>query len=120
MTDSLQKQILSLLPSEKLKKEITNKSWHFSDRDLLVIAWHYAPDFDARVALLRLLEQQTEGDLKAYIRRIIETQRQMLAGFKSSDARTVFELHIKDTPDSYDERYLCSSFEAALKIFLYV
>ena len=116
MTDSLQKQILSLLPSENLKKEITNKSWHFSDRDLLAIAWHYAPDFDARIDLLRLLEQQTEGDLKAYIRRIIETQRQMLAGFKSSDARTVFELHIKDTPDSYDERYLCSSFEAALKM----
>ena len=116
MTDSLQKQILSLLPSENLKKEITNKSWHFSDRDLLAIAWHYAPDFDARVALLRLLEQQTEGDLTAYIRRIIETQRQMLAGFKSSDARSVFELHIKDTPDSYDERYLCSSFEAALKM----
>ena len=46
MTDSLQKQILSLLPSEKLKKEITNKSWLFSDRDLLAIAWHYAPDFD--------------------------------------------------------------------------
>lgn len=93
MTDSLQKQILSLLPSENLKKEIINKSWHFSDRELLAIAWHYAPDFDARVVLLRLLEQQTEGEMKAYIRRIIETQRQMLAGFKSSDARTVFELH---------------------------
>ena len=47
ITDSLQKQILSLLPSETLKKEITNKSWHFSNRDLLAIAWHYAPDFDA-------------------------------------------------------------------------
>ena len=79
MTDSLTKQILSLLPSENLKKEITNKSWHFSDRDLLAIAWHYAPDFDARVALLRLLEQQTEGELKAYIRRIIETQVPLLS-----------------------------------------
>ena len=36
MTDSLQKQILSLLPSETLKKEITNKSWRFSNRDLIV------------------------------------------------------------------------------------
>ena len=115
MTDSMQKQILSLLPSEKLKKEITNKSWRFSDRDLRAIAWHYAPDFDARIDLLRLLEQQTEGKLKAYIRRIIETQRQMLAGFKSSDARSVFELHIQETPDSYDERYLCSSLKLRSK-----
>lgn len=116
MIDYLQKQILSLLPSEKLKNEIANNGWCFSDRDLLAIAWHYAPDFDTRIDLLRRLEQQTEGDLKTYIRRIVETQRQMLAEFKRSDDRTVFELHIKDTPDAYDERYLCSSFEAALKM----
>ncbi len=92
ITDSLQKQILSLLPSETLKKEITNKSWHFSDRDLLAIAWHYAPDFDARIDLLRLLEQQTEGDLKAYIRRILETQIQMLAEMVGTSAPYISRL----------------------------
>lgn len=92
MTDSLQKQILSLLPSETLKKEITNKSWHFSNRDLLAIAWHYAPDFDARIDLLRLLEQQTEGDLKAYIRRILETQIQMLAEMVGTSAPYISRL----------------------------
>lgn len=92
ITDSLQKQILSLLPSETLKKEITNKSWHFSNRDLLAIAWHYAPDFDARIDLLRLLEQQTEGDLKAYIRRILETQIQMLAEMVGTSAPYISRL----------------------------
>ena len=92
MTDSLQKQILSLLPSETLKKEITNKSWHFSDRDLIAIAWHYAPEFDARIDLLRLLEQQTEGDLTVYIRRILETQRQMLAEMVGTSAPYISRL----------------------------
>ena len=92
MTDSLQKQILSLLPSEKLKKEITNKSWRFSDRDLIAIAWHYAPEFDARIDLLRLLEQQTEGDLTVYIRRILETQRQMLAEMVGTSAPYISRL----------------------------
>ena len=92
ITDSLQKQILSLLPSETLKKEITNKSWHFSNRDLLAIAWHYAPDFDARIDLLRLLEQQTEGDLTVYIRRILETQRQMLAEMVGTSAPYISRL----------------------------
>ena len=92
MTDSLQKQILSLLPYETLKKEITNKSWHFSNRDLLAIAWHYAPDFDARIDLLRLLEQQTEGDLTVYIRRILETQRQMLAEMVGTSAPYISRL----------------------------
>ena len=116
MTDFLQKQIIALLPSETLKNQIKNTGWRFSERDLLAIAYCYAPDFDARIDLLRQLGQPAGEALKADIRRIVETQMQMLADFKRAEGGTVFELHIKDTPDSYDERYLCSSFEAACKM----
>ncbi len=34
---------------------------------------------------------------------------------KKCDERCVFELKIKETPDSYEECYLCCSFESALK-----
>lgn len=116
MLDELQSRIVSLIPSASLKNQIRLTNHCFSDADLLSIAFHYAPDYDTRMELLQMLEQHFTGELRDYVARLIQVQRQMLEVFLKQESNAVYELHIKDTPDAYDERYLCKSFDAALRI----
>lgn len=116
MLDELQSRIVSLIPSTSLKNQIRLINQRLSDADLLSTAYRYAADYDARVELLQMLEQQFTGDLRDYTSKLIHVQRQMLEVFLKPEDNTVYELHIKDTPDAYDERYLCKSFDAAIRI----
>ena len=116
MLDELQSRIVSLIPSTSLKNQIRLINHRLSDADLLSTAYRYAADYDARVELLQMLEQQFTGDLRDYTSKLIHVQRQMLVVFLKPEDNTVYELHIKDTPDAYDERYLCKSFDAAIRI----
>ena len=113
ISDELYDRIVSLIPSESLKNQIRLTGHRLSDVDLLCTAFRYAPDYDTRIELLQMLEQRYTGELRAYTSRLIHTQRQMLESFIRQEDNAVFELHIKDTPDAYDERYLCRSFDAA-------
>lgn len=116
MTDSIQSQILSLIPSHSLKKQLDLSTVHFSDEDLLTIAYRYAPDYETRIALLQKLEQSFSDELKEYTSRLISVQKQMLESFISQEENEIYDLHIKDTPGAYDESYLCRSFDDAVKI----
>lgn len=116
MLDELQSRIVSLIPSTSLKNQIRLINHRLSAADLLSTAYRYAADYDTRVELLQMLEQQFTGDLRDYTSKLIHVQRQMLEVFLKPEDNTVYELHIKDTPDAYDERYLCKSFDAAIRI----
>ena len=112
--NNLREEILSVIPSESLKRRLKEPDYRPSDQDLLVIAYNYAPDYDTRLRLLEGLEQKTSGAVREYIARVLEMQRRMLADFCRSADDAVFELHIRDTPDAWDERYLCRTYEAAV------
>lgn len=116
MTNELYDRILSLLPSADLKEAVRRTGYHLPDRDLLTIAWRYAPDYDARIVLLRELEECLEGELKAYVSRLLDMEREMLEGFSRQEEGTVYELFIKETPDACDEGTLCRSYEDALRM----
>ena len=116
MTNDLQSKIISLIPSHSLKKQIRLSGFHFSDEDLLTTAYQYAPDFETRIELLQALAQTFSGELKEYVSRLILIQRQMLESFLTQEDDVIYELHIKDTPDAYDERYICRSFHDAVGI----
>ena len=116
MLDALQSRIVSLIPSTSLKKQIKMTNYRLSDADMLSTAYRYAKDYDMRIELLQMLEQHFSGELRDYTSRLIQVQRQMLDSFLEPEYNAVYELHIKDTPDAYDERYLCKSFDAALRI----
>lgn len=111
----LQEEILSVIPSESLKRHLKAVDYCPSDSDLLNIAFNYAPDYDTRLRLLEGLEQTTTGTVREYTARVLEMQRRMLADFCRPADDAVFELHIKDTPDAWDERYLCRTYEAAIE-----
>ena len=116
MTDNLHDHIVSIIPSSSLKEAIKATGFRLSDEGMAVTAFHYAPDFNSRLGMLKELEQRTAGELKAYIARLIDTQYRMYEEFMSDSDGSVFEVHIKISPDSYDERYLCSTYHAALKM----
>ncbi len=116
MLDELQRRIVSLIPSTSLKKQIQLTNHCLSDADLLSTAYCYATNYDTRIELLQMLEQHFTGELRDYTSRLIQVQRQMLDSFLEPEDNAVYELHIKDTPDAYDERYLCKSYDAALRI----
>lgn len=116
MLDELQRRIVSLIPSTSLKNQIRLTNHRLSDADMLSTAYRYAPDYDTRIELLQMLEQHFTGELRDYTSRLIQVQRKMLEVFLESEDNAVYELHIKDTPGAYDERYLCKSFDAALRI----
>lgn len=116
MLDELQRRIVSLIPSASLKKQIKLTNYRLSDADMLSAAYRYAKDYDTRIEILQMLEQHFTGELRDYTSRLIQVQRQMLERFLEPEDNAVYELHIKETPDAYDERYLCKSFDAALRI----
>ena len=116
MSDSLHNRIVNLIPSEDLRNAIKSAEYQLTDIALLATAYHCAPDFSSRIEHLQMLEAVFTGEIKAYTARIIETQHQMLDTFLRNETGVAFELHIKETPDAYDETYLCSSFEAAMKM----
>ena len=51
----LQKEILSCLWSEDLKRHIEETGFRFSQEDLLAIAYLFAPSFAERLRLLELV-----------------------------------------------------------------
>ena len=116
MTDELYDRVLSLLPSVDLREAIRRTGYRLPDGDLLAIAWRYAPDYDARIALLRELGEGMEEEYRAFVSQILDTQREMLEGFSRQEEGTVYELFVKETPDACDEGTLCRSYEEALRM----
>lgn len=116
MHNSLQERVANLIPSKDLRMAIKESDFCLTDTALLSIVYHCSPDFSSRIAHMRMLAAAFTGELRTYTERIIETQQQMLHAFLQDEPGAVYELHIKETPDSYDETYLCSSFDAAMKL----
>ncbi len=116
MDISLQNKIVSLIPSKDLRYAIHSNNCLLSDITLLSIVWRCAPDFEARLSLLKSLEKVCADDVKAIVSREICTQINMRRSFFTASPDAVYELHIKESPDAYDEAYLCASFETAMKM----
>ncbi len=116
MNCELQNEIIGLLPSEELRKAIIERKTIFTDCELLKIVYDFAPDYETRLDLLARLRDDFSGETKKYTELLIRRETICLEEFKRSAEGVVLELHIKDHPDSYDERYVCGSYEAALKL----
>ena len=116
MIKSLYDQVIELIPSNCLKCAIKENQFPLSDITLLSTAYRCAPDYETRLKYLELLRDQFTGKIKEYADSLITSERNMLKGFYEDYPDAIFELHIKESPNSYDEKYLCASIESALKI----
>lgn len=114
----LQKEILSCLWSEDLKRHIEETGFRFSEEGLLSIAYLYAPSFAEQLRLLELVARNCPS-VSEHAEKCITWQQKCLAHFLSHDPNHVYELRIIDDPSdchSCEERYLCESYEAALEM----
>ena len=116
MIKSLYDQVIGLIPSGSLKKTIKANKYILSDITLLSIAYQCSPDYETRLKYLELLRDQFTGKVKQYAENLIISERNMLKCFYEDYPDAVFELHIKESTNSYDEKYLCASVESALKM----
>ena len=66
------------------------------------------------MALLDRFAETASPEIGESARLISAWQRRIFDAFRILGEGEVYELHIKDTPVSYDETYLCGSYEAAL------
>ena len=107
-------EIIDLLPSADLKAKIKETGYRFSEGNLLQIIYHYAPTFDKKLELLARFAETASPELAALANAYIEFEQDRYRAFTEQTEGFVYELLIKDTPDSYEEQYLCASYNAAL------
>lgn len=107
-------EIIGLLPSVELKAKIKETNHQFKENELLQIIYRYAPTFDARIDLLERFSRIAEPDVSELARAYIKYEQENFSRFIEATEGFVYELCIKDTPNSYEEKYLCSSYQAAL------
>ncbi len=107
-------KIIELLPSKDLKAKIKQTNHQFNENELLQIIYNYAPDFNTRIELLEEFSKIVSSDVSALAKVYIEYEQEAFEHFRERSEGFVYELCVKETPDSYEEKYLCSSYEAAL------
>ena len=103
-------EIIELLPSDDLKAVIKEKKHQFSDDELLQIIYSYAPTFDARLELLERFSAFASPNVSALAKAYIKYEQDNFKRFTEESEGFVYELCIKDTPESYEEKYICSSY----------
>ncbi len=115
---NVQKEVVSYLWSEDLKRHIDETGFLFSQEDLLSVACQFAPNFAQRLRLVELIAQHCP-DTSEHAKKYIAWQQRCMKHFTDHDSGHVYELRILDDPSDRnccEERYLCESYEAALEM----
>ena len=113
----LQNLVIRIIKSNSLKVVIKKTNKIFKPIELVKIVFNYAESYDQRLNLLSLIKTNiNDNSLKKYIAQLIEVQKEIHKMFIQNKENCVYELHIKERPDSYDERYLCDSYSSAVKM----
>ncbi len=107
-------EIIELLPSADLKAKIKDTNHQFTEDELLQIIYTYAPTFEVRLSFLERFSEIASPAVSALAKTYIEYEKDNFNRFIDAPEGFVYELCIKENPDSYEEKYLCSSYNAAL------
>ena len=107
-------EIIGLLPSGNLKEKIKSTNHQFTESELLQIIYNYAPTFYEKLSMLERFSATASSDVAALAKAYIEYEQNNYNRFVAEDSGFIYELHIKETPDSHDECYICASYKAAL------
>lgn len=89
-----------------------------SEADLLKIIFGYAPDYAARLTLLRRFAETATPTMAAYALRCAEWQEAVWSSFSTPEEGMIYELMVLETPDEpreSAERFLCTTVEAAMR-----
>ena len=107
-------EIIELLPSADLKHKIKETGHRFTESELLQIIYDYAPTFDEKLSLLTKFAENASQEIALLAKAYVAFMQSQWKAFTEPTEGFVYELLIKDTPDAYEEQYLCASYSAAL------
>lgn len=107
-------KIIELLPSSDLKQKIKEVGHTFSENELLQIIERYAPTIDVKHDMMLQFAATAPEDVAALAREYVGYEKALIERLITKTPGAVYELSIKDTPDSFEEKYLADSFDSAL------
>jgi hypothetical protein len=110
MTD----EIINLLPSKSLKEKITASGHIFSCGELLHILYRYTPSFQDRLSLLSRFASNDSGEFSKLALLYKENEEKNFKRFVEESEGFIYEVHIKEKPDTAEECYLCADYASAL------
>ena len=112
----LQDIVLNKIGTQFFIDEVKKSKYTFSDTDLAYMAYHFTRNLDDRVDLLKQIYELTDdNNLKDMINKAINGIKEEYSNFIKPEENAIFEACIKETPSSWEERYLCKTYEGALK-----
>ncbi len=112
-----QKIVVEHIKSVSLKKAVEKEQTVFQPVELLKIIYDFVEKYDSRLFLLKtMLSVVDDENICSYINFLIDELESGLQQLQCNVPDYVFELHIKNTPDAFDERYICKSFSSAVSL----
>ena len=112
----LQEKVLQVIKSKALLDSVKQSNHKFSELELISIAYYFSDTHEQRLNLLKEISVKCKTEAKILADKCIKYLEDSLNAFINPQKDAVYEVHIKDDPQSYDERYLCKTYNGALKI----
>lgn len=108
-----EKKIINLIPSNSLKGEIKRLRSSFTDLELLAIIFRFEEDFNKRIYLFKQAKLVfKDKKILRFIDKLINDEINEYNLLINKNEDEVYEVFIKSDVNSYEERYLCPTYEA--------
>jgi hypothetical protein len=115
LKDEIANQIICATCSKSLRNAIDKIAFKVADFDLLILAYKHAPDYDKRLELLRLIQDNAEDSaVREQAEKCIRYEKDQLSRFVEDEEDCIFEVKIKEKPTDYEESYLAKTYRGAL------
>lgn len=116
MIERIKKQIIVVTCSKSLQKALQTTKFELTDFDLLLLAYEHAADYETRLNLLNIFAINTDDfEVRKQAELCISFEKDKLFRLMGTEQDCVFEIKIKETENSWEERYLAKTFSGALK-----
>ena len=112
----MQNKVIEFLPSRTLKKAIADCGFNLSSLNLVKAVINYVPLLKDRLALLEMFTAAEGKRASELAKKAHAHLTAMRDEFLRDDPEAVFELHVSTREDAWVERYICRSYDAALRM----
>lgn len=109
-------ELLSFFPSSALRERISSSDHAFSDAERLILGYRFAPPHDERMRWLAAFAEGAEAVYADYARRIMAHDEARVARFTAPAEGYVYELSVQTAALGTEERCICDSFAAAVRM----
>lgn len=115
--NDFQKMVIGKIKSDSLKNAIKKQNTVFSFIEIMKIICEYVEEYADRIYLLKkMLSVLDDEKIYSYVNFVIDWMENSFQQLKQDSPDCIFELYIKYKSDSFNERYLCDSFNSAISL----